>query len=68
MIDQEFLEIFACPADGCRAGFRLVDEPAGPRLVCTGCGLRFPVRDGLPILLIDEAEKPTAPGTGAERT
>lgn len=55
MLDQDLLDILACPA--CRAGLRL----EGDRLVCTGaatgCGLRFPIRDGIPILLVDEAEK-----------
>lgn len=52
MIDRDLLEILACPA--CRAELR--DE--GERLVCTACGLRYPVRDGIPILLVDEAERP----------
>jgi uncharacterized protein YbaR (Trm112 family) len=27
-------------------------------LVCTGCGLAYPVRDDIPVLLVDEARKP----------
>ena len=54
MIDKELLDILACPA--CRA--TVVQE--GERSVCTspGCGLRFPVRDGIPVMLVEEAEKP----------
>lgn len=48
-IDERLLKILACPA--CRAGLRR-EEPV---LACTGCGLRYPVRDGIPILLIEEA-------------
>lgn len=54
MIDEELLEILACPA--CRAEVRL----DGDGLTCTSCELRYPVRDGIPIMLVDEAEKPAA--------
>lgn len=50
MLDPDLLEILACPA--CRAELR----EEGDRIVCTGCGRRYPVRDGIPILLVDEAE------------
>ena len=30
----------------------------GEELVCTGCGLAYPVRDDIPVLLVDEARKP----------
>ncbi len=52
MIDKEFLEILACPA--CKGAVRL-DEP-DERIVCQACGRRYPVRDGIPVMLIDEAE------------
>ncbi|MGJ6981403.1 Trm112 family protein [Aestuariimicrobium soli] len=52
-LSAEFLEIAACPA--CHAKFA-VDYDAH-ELVCTSsvCGLAYPVRDGIPVLLIDEA-------------
>jgi len=58
MIDKELLEILACPK--CKSGVTL-DESA-QRIICTSpeCGLRYPVRDGIPVMLIDEAEKPSA--------
>ena len=54
MIDQEFLEILACPA------WKGPVRQEGERLVCAapGCGLRYPVRDGIPVMLVEEAEKP----------
>jgi len=54
MIDKELLDILACPS--CKAA--VVQE--GEWIVCTSprCGLRFPVRDGIPVMLVDEAEKP----------
>jgi len=53
MIDQDLLDILACPA--CRAEVRL----EGDRIVCTSCRRRYPVRDGIPVLLVDEAETPS---------
>jgi len=56
MIDKELLEILACPK--CRSEVKL----EGDRIVCTNpqCGLRYPVRDDIPVMLIDEAEPPVA--------
>jgi len=53
-LDPALLEILACP--DCHAPLEADDEQS--RLVCTGCGLRYPVRDDIPVLLIDEAERP----------
>lgn len=52
MIDKELLEILACPA--CKAEV-VLDEPAA-RIVCTACGRRYPIRDDIPVMLIDEAD------------
>lgn len=54
-LDPALLEILACPA--CRSELRVDD--AASELVCTGCGLAYPVRDGIPVLLVDEARKPS---------
>ena len=53
-LDPALLEILACP--NCRSELR-VDDAAG-ELVCTGCGYAYPVRDDIPVLLVDEARKP----------
>jgi len=58
MIDKELLEIMACPA--CKAP--VVQE--NDRIVCTSCGRRYPIRDGIPVMLVDEAVCP--PGEGRE--
>ncbi len=57
MIDQALLNILACPK--CKAAVK----PEGDRLVCqnAACGLRYPIRNSIPIMLIDEAEKPGEP-------
>jgi len=54
-LDAALLEILACPA--CRSPLRVDD--AAIELVCTGCGLAYPVRDDIPVLLIDEARTPS---------
>jgi uncharacterized protein YbaR (Trm112 family) len=49
-IDAEFLAMLACPA--CRSPLELKGET---RLVCVACHLAYPIRDGFPVLLLDEA-------------
>lgn len=56
-LDPDLLEILACPA--CHAPLR-VDDVAS-ELVCTSCGLAYPVRDDIPVLLVDEARRPDPP-------
>lgn len=56
-ISQELLEILACPR--CRGSVRLVDDGSG--IFCTECSLKYPIRDGIPILLVDEAETVALP-------
>ena len=51
-ISDDLLEILACPA--CKAPVHLEDE----KLVCEQCGRRYRIEDGIPIMLIDEAEVP----------
>lgn len=64
MIDEELLEILACPK--CKKPVKYDEE--AQRIVCTNgeCGLRYPVRDGIPIMLIEEAEDPKAAQTGEQ--
>jgi uncharacterized protein len=54
MVDKTLLEIMACPA--CLSPV----VESGDKIVCQGkqCGLKFPVRDGIPVMLISEAEGP----------
>lgn len=55
-LDQRLLDILICP--NCRGEVEYVEAEA--EIVCRGeCGYRYPVRDGIPVMLIDEAEKPT---------
>lgn len=50
MIDKELLDILACPA--CKADVELIDH----KIVCKKCGKKYPLRQGIPVMLIDEAE------------
>ena len=56
-LPKDLLEILACPK--CKETLR----EEGDWLVCqsSNCGLRYPVRNGIPIMLIDEARKPGEP-------
>ena len=58
----ELLEILACP--NCH-GPLAVDHDRN-ELVCLApeCGLAYPVRDGIPVMLIDEARRPDGASTG----
>lgn len=53
-IDATLLELLACPSDD-HAPLREQDRDGADILVCTFCGTSFPVQDGIPVLLIDEA-------------
>jgi uncharacterized protein YbaR (Trm112 family) len=59
MLDPELLEILACPVD--KQPVELRDD----RLVCVECGRRYPIRDGIPVMLEDEAEPPSGGGGSA---
>jgi len=52
-IDQELLDILACPK--CKGPVIL--ENGGSFLVCNNCRLKYRVEDDIPVMLIDEAEK-----------
>lgn len=49
-IDPELLAILACPVDHAPV------TDAATHLVCSSCGRRYPVRDGIPVMLVEEAE------------
>jgi uncharacterized protein YbaR (Trm112 family) len=60
-IDERLLQLLACPA--CLAAV----HQEGEWIVCEGCGRRYPIRDGLPIMLVEEAvEAESKEGSGAE--
>ena len=52
MIKKELLDILCCPAD---KGDVVETEGC---IVCLKCGRRYPIREGIPIMLVEEAELP----------
>lgn len=54
-IDSKLLKILACPK--CHAP--LVEQADGLHCTRATCGLVYPVRDGIPIMLIEEATDPS---------
>ncbi|MGH7835447.1 MAG: Trm112 family protein [Candidatus Binatia bacterium] len=52
-ISKELLDILACPK--CKGDIKL--NSAGDGLVCEACRVMYPVKDDIPIMLIDEAIK-----------
>ncbi len=62
LLDPLLLQVLACPAPH-HAGLTL-GEPGHPMalsLTCTECGRIFDVRDGIPVLLLDDARWPLDP-------
>jgi len=51
-IKAELLEILRCPA--CKAKVEL--KPDGSGLKCVECRRLYPIRDDIPVMLIDEAK------------
>jgi len=60
LISKELLAILACPL--CKEEVHLEED----RIVCEECGRRYPIRDGIPVMLIDEAENPRGAKDDAE--
>jgi uncharacterized protein YbaR (Trm112 family) len=56
LLPEGLLEIMQCP----ECGGPLREDMAASQLVSDDCGLRYPVRDGIPIMLSEEAIRPEA--------
>jgi uncharacterized protein YbaR (Trm112 family) len=52
LIDPSLAAVLVCTVDKAD----LVEDAEAQRLVCTKCGRRYPVRDGLPTMLVEAAE------------
>jgi uncharacterized protein YbaR (Trm112 family) len=57
-LDEKLLEILACPNCHGEVDYKETEQV----IECRNCHYRYPVRDDIPVMLIEEAEKPgTAP-------
>jgi len=54
-LKKELLDILVCPK--CKGELEYKVEEGRESLICHRCKLLYPVRDGIPIMLIEEAEK-----------
>ena len=52
LIDPTLAKILVCPVDKAD----LIEDLKASRLECSECHRRYPVRDGIPIMLVDQAE------------
>jgi len=52
-MDKKLLDILACPV--CKGPLQYLKDPE--ELLCRGDRLAYPVRDGIPIMLVDEARE-----------
>ncbi|MDO8825567.1 Trm112 family protein [Methylophaga sp.] len=55
-MDKTLLEILACPV--CKSS--LVYQKQSQELICKPCRMAYPIRDEIPVMLIDEARELTA--------
>lgn len=62
MISEDLLAILRCPMNPSRTPLVQKDE----QLVCEQCNLRFRIKDGIPVLVVEEAELPPGCDTLAD--
>ena len=53
-LDEKLLEILVCP--DCHGDVEYKDRRH--LVICTQCGLQYPVKDGIPSMLVEEAKRP----------
>ncbi len=64
-LDPLLLSVLACPSSD-HAPVEVVGDPDDPQaLRCTWCGTTYPVQDGIPVMLLDEAT-PGPAGIGVQ--
>ncbi len=58
-VAPELIELLICPA--CHGEIEYKDRRK--LIICTACGLHYPVRDDIPVMLVDEATRPGQKGS-----
>jgi uncharacterized protein YbaR (Trm112 family) len=67
-LDPVLLEVLACPAaDHAPLVVGSPGDVSADALTCTECGRVYPIRDGIPVLLLEEATGGHEDGTEADR-
>ena len=59
LIKKELMDILVCPVD--KGELTLLEKDK--KLECRKCGLRYPIKEGIPVMLESDAEKPEAEET-----
>lgn len=58
-LDRDLLDVLICP--DCHGDVEYKERRQ--LIICTGCGLQYPVRDGIPVMLVEEAAPPARRGS-----
>lgn len=53
MLNEELLKILACP--GCKGDLEY--QKGEEKLICKKCRLKFKIKEDIPIMLLDQAER-----------
>lgn len=61
-LDPELVELLVCP--DCHGKIEYKDRRG--LIICTECGLHYPVRDGVPVMLVEEATRPQGRASGPD--
>ncbi|MDP9405768.1 MAG: Trm112 family protein [Actinomycetota bacterium] len=57
-VDAALVELLVCP--DCHGEVEYKDRRH--LIICTACGLHYPVRDDIPVMIVEEATRPTRRG------
>ncbi len=55
MLDKKLLSLLVCPLSKAPLVYRAASSDGSPELWSTAAGLAFPIRDGVPVLLVEQA-------------
>lgn len=58
-LDRDLLDVLICP--DCHGDVEYKERRQ--LIICTACGLQYPVRDGIPVMLVEEATRPGRRGS-----
>ena len=62
MVKKELIDIMCCPA--CKGD---IYEKTG-KIICRKCGRRYPIKDDIPIMLVEESEMPDSKTNETEKS